>query len=548
MGYYNEGDSGETVLGKLAKKFNVRLTEDSLKTGAFVASQSDLMDDLTVVGKPALRALVRMMGYGSGFDSDLAKLAVAGEDVAPAEQLVRTHVLRNNFLRWQSVSAAAKADFEKIAAVVEEGLAITPEVKALLARFKVSREGGVLGFFSEDAFDLNAVSPLTPAEEYRQLAPEEFLVQLDANRKLLDFDSLMLDGVLPVNILNAISESTEAKFAEVKTMSVLEKLYHHDDFKFSLGMYYAHKMCREMGIESEIQWVPSYPLGANVVTLAELSAAYQTILTGRTWRYFESGSENQVLVLERIEDLNGQLIWEAEGRSHQLVDVLYSAPMLSILRSTVTHGTAYAAHNSILLSAKLGEAKLALEKAAIRVPTFGKTGTTNEYVNATYVGFLPYPELEGAKELTPDAAYTIAAYVGYDNNEPMRRGQFKVAGGTGALPAWIEAANALVREKDFASKLNWKSLVQDKVKDVPFQFGSGLSAVRVGVHSSVIADATDVAEADEQAEDANTYSDYAVTRKGLMSVPLPGTVERGIFVPKRRVQFFDSRMKQEKGL
>jgi hypothetical protein len=436
----------------------------------------------------------------------------------------------------------ALVDFEKLKSVVDQGTAFPAELKQFVARLKLSRDGASLAYFADDAFDLAQASPLTPGDEYRQVPVDELLVRLDANRKLLDFDSLVLDGALPVGILRSLDQEINEKFSQIKDLSVLEKLYHISDFRFSVGMFYAHKMCREMGIESEIQWVPSYPLGINVVTLAELAAAYQTILNGKTWRYFENGSENQVLVLERIEDLNGQLIWEAAGRSHQLVDTAYSAPMLSILRSTVTHGTAYAAHNAVLLSARTGESKAALEKAAIRIPTFGKTGTTNEYINATYVGFLPYPELSGTTELSAENAYTIAAYVGYDNNEPMKRGGFKVAGGTGALPAWIEAANALVREKDFASKLNWKALVENKVKDVPFHFGGELSTVRVGIHSSVIADSSGEVDAEEASEDANNYSDYSVTRKGLVSIPLPGLVERGIFVPKRRVQFFTPRV------
>jgi hypothetical protein len=57
----------------------------------------------------------------------------------------------------------------------------------------------------------------------------------------------------------------------------------------------------------------------------------------------------------------------------------------------------------------------------------------------------------------------------------------------------------------------------------------------------VIADSSSESDADEASEDANNYNDYSVTRKGLVSIPLPGSVERGIFVPKRRVQFFSPR-------
>ena len=76
----------------------------------------------------------------------------------------------------------------------------------------------------------------------------------------------------------------------------------------------------------------------------------------------------------------------------------------------------------------------------ITIPAFGKTGTTNNYTNGTYIGFLPYPAYKG-DSLSADNAYTIASYVGYDSNEPMVRKWYKAPGGS-AIPAWQEIAVA----------------------------------------------------------------------------------------------------------
>ena len=74
------------------------------------------------------------------------------------------------------------------------------------------------------------------------------------------------------------------------------------------------------------------------------------------------------------------------------------------------------------------------------MPLFGKTGTTNSYRNAAFCGYVPSWDGEG---WSWDDGYTIAVYVGYDDNTEMRHGSVRLAGSSGALPAWIGAAQGL---------------------------------------------------------------------------------------------------------
>ena len=57
--------------------------------------------------------------------------------------------------------------------------------------------------------------------------------------------------------------------------------------------------------------------------------------------------------------------------------------------------------------------------------------------------------------LSPDNAYTIATYIGYDSNEPMVRKGYRVYGGA-AIPAWKKISVAIIKDQDFAEKLDWK--------------------------------------------------------------------------------------------
>jgi membrane peptidoglycan carboxypeptidase len=91
---------------------------------------------------------------------------------------------------------------------------------------------------------------------------------------------------------------------------------------------------------------------------------------------------------------------------------------------------------------KLGTGRRAYEavkSGADPVVTVGKTGTTNEYKNVAFVGMVPKAGSGGRW----GEGFTIAAYVGYDDNHPMKRGSFKVQGASGALPVWIATARGM---------------------------------------------------------------------------------------------------------
>ncbi|MCX8011602.1 MAG: hypothetical protein N3A64_00390, partial [Desulfobacterota bacterium] len=45
--------------------------------------------------------------------------------------------------------------------------------------------------------------------------------------------------------------------------------------------------------------------------------------------------------------------------------------------------------------------------------------------------------------------FIIAAYVGYDDNTPMKSTNFRVVGASGALPIWIDIANSITKNQLF---------------------------------------------------------------------------------------------------
>jgi penicillin-binding protein 1A len=95
----------------------------------------------------------------------------------------------------------------------------------------------------------------------------------------------------------------------------------------------------------------------------------------------------------------------------------------------VLHGTARRAASAVLHGGRA-------------LPLGGKTGTTNDYKNAAFVGFAPAATPAG---YALDHGYVVGAYVGYDDNRSMTRGRIRLQGSNGALPAWIGTVEGLAR-------------------------------------------------------------------------------------------------------
>ena len=108
--------------------------------------------------------------------------------------------------------------------------------------------------------------------------------------------------------------------------------------------------------------VPSLALGASEVTLGSLTAAYGAFANAGVVR-------TPVLVL-RVQDSEGEVLLENTGESRRAISESTAFLMASMLSDVVNAGTAYRAR-----------------QAGFSHPAAGKTGTTNDYVDAWFVGF-----------------------------------------------------------------------------------------------------------------------------------------------------------------
>ena len=110
--------------------------------------------------------------------------------------------------------------------------------------------------------------------------------------------------------------------------------------------------------------VPSLALGSGEVTLMTMTSAYST--------FADQGRLRTPILIRRVEDAEGKVLFEAKQNPLQVLSPHTAFLMTSMLSDVVNYGTAYRARQD-----------------GFKLPAAGKTGTTNDYVDAWFVGYTP---------------------------------------------------------------------------------------------------------------------------------------------------------------
>jgi len=205
-----------------------------------------------------------------------------------------------------------------------------------------------------------------------------------------------------------------------------EVLYHDPEFRTFAALRYVIELARQYGVQSDLAPVLSLPLGSNELTLHELTMLYEGLVSGRSIGAGEG--VNQLIAEVRAE--GGQRVHRPIPRVRRVVDPSVAEATASLLRGVVAHGTGRRARDAVVVSGQ-------------RVPLGGKTGTTDDYRNAAFVGYRPGPADGGH---APEEGVVVGVYVGYDDNRAMTTGDRGVTGSRGALPAWAEIVSNLPME------------------------------------------------------------------------------------------------------
>jgi penicillin-binding protein 1A len=174
------------------------------------------------------------------------------------------------------------------------------------------------------------------------------------------------------------------------------------------------RILKEVGTQNTQDWItkfgfeaerhPPYltmALGAGSTTPMQMATAYSVFANG--------GYKVNPFLIRKITDYKGAVIVEAKppvlNETMRVIDARNAFVMNSLLQEVTSAGTAASA-----------------KRVLGRTDIFGKTGTTNDAIDAWFAGFHP--------------TLTAVVWMGYDNPKPLGSSNAETGGGL-SLPIWI---------------------------------------------------------------------------------------------------------------
>ncbi|MBW6521164.1 MAG: transglycosylase domain-containing protein [Desulfoarculaceae bacterium] len=285
----------------------------------------------------------------------------------------------------------------------------------------------------------------------------DLLAQQDGAGQEKFWSDVFLESLLSSASMGMLRKQVDLEFRHLSSLPPysVEVLSAVKDFRILVGLQYLVKFARELGIKSQLDPVLSFPLGSNVVTLLEFVRMYEGIVTGGVVMSEgqEEDSRDLLSIIDRIESAEGEILYQPKRKRIQLVAPETALVVGHILENTVKFGTGRYADKNVRL-AEIDESSG--EKFAgfdLAIPLLGKTGTANDYTNASFFGYLPGLASQG-KGLVDRGGYAVGVYVGFDDNVEMRRSSNRITGSEGALPTWTDLVRILLKEKGYGQQLD----------------------------------------------------------------------------------------------
>ena len=161
-----------------------------------------------------------------------------------------------------------------------------------------------------------------------------------------------------------------------------------------IGIKSTIRLAKSLGISSKLEENLSISLGSSGMTLYDLVSAYSA--------FANMGNRIKPTVIRNIKSRREEVLFSSIPEITQPISPVTAHIITSLMESVVKNGTAK-------------------KVKALKRPVAGKTGTTNNYVDAWFMGY------------TPDLVTGV--WVGKDKDEPLGRNE---TGSRAAIPIWLQ--------------------------------------------------------------------------------------------------------------
>lgn len=188
-----------------------------------------------------------------------------------------------------------------------------------------------------------------------------------------------------------------------------------------LGVEY----CRKFGITSPIYPYLSLSLGSFEISLLELVSAY-TVFPNK-------GIRAKPYFIRKIEDKQGNVLEENHPETEVVISPQLAYIMTYLMKGVIERGTAEAA------------SPLLKDKALA-----GKTGTTDDFTDAWFIGFSP--------------SLCAGVWIGYDAKVTIGD---RMAGAVAALPVWIDFFKKVIEDEKKKTEANGEEFIYEDFEIPP---------------------------------------------------------------------------------
>lgn len=173
-----------------------------------------------------------------------------------------------------------------------------------------------------------------------------------------------------------------------------------------LGVAPLQRLAAQLGINADLPNNLTIALGSGSVSLLELTSAYSS--------FFSNGTHSTPHFIRTVHTPNDEVLIKTNVATNQVLRPEVAYVMRDLLRGVVLDGTAQAAKS---------------------IPCFtaGKTGTSNSYRDALFIGAIDAP----TGSLIPKLVAGV--WIGFDDNHTLGKGE---SGMVAALPLWLKFAQA----------------------------------------------------------------------------------------------------------
>ncbi|MDR3630857.1 MAG: transglycosylase domain-containing protein [Desulfocapsaceae bacterium] len=450
-----ETESYNSYKARIRDTYGILIDDKALAAAAYNSAIANSETDFIFDNKLDEYKLLKKLYYGQGLEGVREQTGDGDSDGADSgrqEMGLREKAVSGGFLSLQSLKKELDAYRKGI-----EGNLFDPGSGSGLSdeplAFDAEPPRGVLCYDSfQDRYSYERRSELpgnmVPVSRAHL---QELLLGMDQAGRKGFWDKVFIKSTVSLAGFEILENQINLEFARLRQLPAynLDVLSSVRDFRILVGLEYLVELGRQMGIRSKMDPVLSFPLGSNVVTLLEATRMYEGMVTGAVSIYGEQGQENGdvLAVIDRIESATGEVLYRPKKTTTHPVAPQTSLAVGHILENVVKYGTGRYADKNVRMIGKDGKT------LNIPVPLLGKTGTANNYTNASFLGYLPGP-VEQAGAMPIGGGFAVGAYVGYDDNKPMKQGALRVTGAVGALPTWTEVVNTILWEEGYGQRLN----------------------------------------------------------------------------------------------